>query len=373
MAKSSSMADEYAGMDNAGTSMPVQDFVLESGRVLEQAECMYKSWGTLNEQGTNVVVICHALTGNASADSWWGALLGRGRVFDTSKYFVFCSNVLGSCYGSSGPSSKDPKTGRRIGSDFPQVTIRDMVRLQAAVLDMLGVTEIACAVGGSMGGMQALEFALEVTRPMTKSVVSLCSSGRHQPWQIGISECQRQAIYADPLWKSGMFSEDSAPTQGLAVARMIAMVTYRSHPAYWTKFGRSLVSVRQNFSVFDVEEYLRAQGRKFYERSFDAGAYVRLTQAMDSHDVARGRGDYYDVLRSIKIPVLVVSISSDVLYPVAEQLELARYIPNGQHHLIESDEGHDGFLLEHRKMGTLIRGFLAEIEYERNLGIMSKL
>lgn len=367
------MADEYGKMDSSGTTVTVPEFTLESGRVIEQAECLYKTWGTLNDQGTNVVVVCHALTGNASVEAWWGELLGPGRVFDTDKYFVFCANNLGSCYGTSGPASKNPKTGKRLGCDFPQVTIRDMVRLQAAVLTILGVTEIACAVGGSMGGMQALEFALEVPRPVTKSVVSLCSSGRHQPWQIGISECQRQAIYADPLWKDGLFSEDNPPIHGVGVARMIAMVTYRSHPAYWTKFGRSLVSVRQQHSVFDVEEYLRVQGRKFNERSFDAGSYVRLTQAMDSHDVSRGRGDYYDVLRSIQVPVLIVSISSDVLYPVSEQLELARYIPNSQHHLIESNEGHDGFLLEHRKMGTLIRGFLAELEYEKMSKSISKL
>jgi len=377
MAKAA-MADEYGRMDSSGSTLSVQGFRLESGRVLEQADVMYKSWGALNSQGTNVLVVCHALTGNASVDAWWGALLGPGRVFDTDKYFVFCANALGSCYGSSGPASKDPTTGKRMGSNFPQVTIRDMVRLQAEVLNMIGVTEIACAIGGSMGGMQALEFALEVTRPPTKSVVSLCSSGRHQPWQIGISECQRQAIYADPLWDNGMYSEDNPPVNGIGVARTMAMVTYRSHPAYWTKFGRSLApppvgrslvsmpaAAQQQNSVYDVEEYLRAQGRKFSERRFDAGAYVRLTQAMDSHDVARGRGDYYDVLRSIRVPVLVASISSDVLYPVSEQQELARYIPNSQHHLIESNEGHDGFLLEHRKMGTLIRGFLAELEYTK--------
>jgi len=172
-------------------------------------------------------------------------------------------------------------------------------------------------------------------------------------------------------WQEGMYHQDKPPRSGLSVARMMAMLTYRTHPAYWTKFGRTINDPEQmgpskptQASSFDVEDYLRAQGSKFNERGFDAGAYVRLTEAMDSHDMGRNRGDYYDVLRSIKIPVLIASISSDVLYPVSEQLELAQYLPNSQHHMIESPEGHDGFLLEAAKTGLLVRGFLGQLEYE---------
>merc|ERR550532_264256 len=190
--------------------------------------------------------------------------------------------------------------------------------------------------------MQALEWALEVRAPKVLSVASLSASGRHQPWQ------------------DGNYSPEAPPNNGLAVARMIAMLTYRTHPAYWTKFGRAVVSNHQQ-RVFDVENYLHKQGEKFVTRGFDPMSYVVLTEAMDSHDVERARGSYKDVLRSVRIPALIVSISSDVLYPVSEQLELAELMPGAQHHLIQSDEGHDGFLLEAKGVGLLLRGFLAQV------------
>eukprot|EP00931_Biecheleriopsis_adriatica_P095525 TRINITY_DN69120_c0_g1_i2.p1 TRINITY_DN69120_c0_g1~~TRINITY_DN69120_c0_g1_i2.p1 ORF type:complete len:303 (+),score=35.33 TRINITY_DN69120_c0_g1_i2:240-1148(+) len=288
-------------------------------------------------------------------------MLGPCKPLDTNKYCVVCSNVLGGCYGTTGPQSVNPSTGKRYGSDFPKVTIRDMVRLQGAFLKQLGVKEVACVVGGSMGGMQALEWALEIRDIKVHSVASLCSAGRHQPWQIGISECQRQAIYADPAWQGGDYAPEKVPENGLSVARMMAMVTYRTHPAYVTKFGRSLVSTHQQ-QVFDVENYLCVQGDKFLQRGFDPLSYVRLTQAMDSHDVERGRGSYIQVLQSIQIPILIISISSDVLYPVSDQMELADNLPQGQHHIIQSNEGHDGFLLEATKVGMLLRGFLTALE-----------
>jgi homoserine O-acetyltransferase len=240
-----------------------------------------------------------------------------------------------------------------------------MVQAQAAVVRQLGVVEVAFVLGGSMGGMQALEWALDVTQPTVRGIGSLSASGRHHPWQIGISECQRQAIYADPNWNGGNYTKETYPSQGLSVARMIAMVTYRTHPAYNTKFGRSIHTKSHTSKVFGVENYLHAQGEKFVQRGFDPGAYVSLTYAMDSHDIERGRGSYAEVLRSIKIPVLITSISSDVLYPVSEQLELSELIPNAQHHIVQSDEGHDGFLLEHGKIGLVIRGFLAGLEEGR--------
>lgn len=365
------MADEYGKMNSDGQTAVTTNFALESGQVLPKAETRYRTWGTLNSAGTNALVVCHALTGNANLESWWGAFLGKGKPFDTSKYWVFCANVLGGCYGTTGPASIDPATGRRMGASFPKVTIRDMVALQADVLRQLGVTEVVSVIGGSMGGMVALEFAM-VQAPCIRSVVTLSSSGRHQPWQIGISECQRAAIYADPKWKSGMYHQDDPPTTGVSVARMMAMVTYRTHPAYWTKFGRDEKEEdpkpghHKHISpnTFEVQEYLRVQGTKFNERGFDAGTYVRLTEAMDSHDMGRNRGDYHDVMRNIQIPVLVTSISSDVLYPVSDQLELGQYLGNSQHHMIESPEGHDGFLLESKKVGLLIRGFIGQMEHE---------
>jgi len=352
------MADEYGTMDSNGHTMMLDNFDLECGKTLKNAEALYKTWGTLNAAGDNAAVICHALTGNADVASWWGELLGDGKPFDTSKYFVFCANVLGSCYGSTGPGSIDPGTGMRYGGDFPQVTIRDIVRMQAEVLKRLGVAGVAFVAGGSMGGMQALEWGICGYLPV-RGVISCSASGRHHPWQIGISECQRQAIYADPLWRNGRYPPDAPPTNGMGVARMMAMLTYRTLPAYGTKFGRALTAQQE---AFQVEQYLRYQADRFHRRGFDPAAYVSLTRSMDTHDLARGRGDYEEVLRSYTLPTLIVSISSDVLYPVTEQLELAEHMPNAQHHLIHSDEGHDGFLLEHKKVGTLVRGFVAGLE-----------
>lgn len=355
------MADEYGAMNSDGDIAVVDTFTLDSGRVLEKVEVCYMTWGQPSAKRDNIIVVCHALTGNANLESWWGQLLGPCKPLDTTKYCVFCSNVLGGCYGTTGPKSINPATGKRYAGDFPKVTIRDMVRLQAAVLVQLGVTEVACVVGGSMGGMQALEWAVEVRKPSVRSFVSLCSSARHHPWQIGISECQRQAIYSDPGWQEGNYDPATPPAKGVAVARMMAMVTYRTHPAYVTKFGRSLVSTHQQ-SVFDVENYLYQQGQKFLERGFDPMTYIRLTQAMDSHDIERGRGAYHKVLQSIAMPSLVISISSDVLYPVSDQEEMADHLPNSQHHIIQSNEGHDGFLLESTKVGMLLKGFLADLD-----------
>mmetsp|Transcript_31797 Transcript_31797/g.69573 ORF Transcript_31797/g.69573 Transcript_31797/m.69573 type:complete len:383 (+) Transcript_31797:56-1204(+) len=356
------MADEYGEMTDAGDTCVISQLPLECGTSLSNCEIRYKTWGVLNSNRDNVLVVCHALSGNADLESWWGSLLGPGKSMDTSRFFVFCSNVLGSCYGSTGPHSINPATGKRYGSTFPRVTIRDMVSAQAHVLRTLGVTSVVCVIGGSMGGMQALEYALTVEHPPTRSIASLCSNGRHHPWQIGISECQRQAIRADPDWRGGDYEPSAPPKAGMAVARMMAMVTYRTHPAYWTKFGRDTHDrPSHEQEVFQVEGYLRSQGEKFLLRKFEPVSYVALTEAMDTHDVERGRGDYFDVLQSIQIPALIVSITSDVLYPPDEQMELANNIPNAQHHTIQSWEGHDGFLLEDKKVGTLLRGFLAQI------------
>jgi len=342
-----------------GQDVFVEDFALECGQVLRSTRTRYLSWGQLNDQRNNVLVLFHAMNCSQNVEEWWGPLLGPGRALDTDKYFVFCANALGGCYGSTGPDDVDEQSGRRYGGSFPSVTIRDMVRLQAAVLRKLGVTSVACAMGGGLGGMLALEWAVEVCEPSARSVISLCSSGRHQPWQIGWGECQRHAIMADPRWQGGDYDPAAPPSSGLAVARMMAMVSYRTHPAYWSKFGRS---VSQEQEVFDVEAYLQHQGDKFINRGFSPRSYITLTRAMDSHDVSRGRGTYADVLGSISLPVLLASISSDVLYPVNEQVELAEHLPNAQHHLIESPEGHDGFLIEHNKVSTLVHGFILDLE-----------
>lgn len=362
------MKDEYGNLGSDGRLGVVDEFQLDCGKKMNKVELCYQTWGTLNEKKDNVVVVCHALTGNADAGGWWPQVVGPGRPIDTNKYFVFCSNVLGGCYGSTCPASINPETGKKYGGDFPAITIRDMVRLQADVLvQEFGISEVLTVIGGSMGGMLTIEWGIEVKNIKVRSLMSLASSGRHQPWQIAISECQRAAIRADPNFQNGHYSPEAAPNQGLAVARMMAMVTYRTHPKYWAKFGRvqggrARKVAAENVPVFDVEKYLRYQGKRFHERGFDAMSYIVLTQAMDSHDVGRGRGDYFEVLKSVKIPSLIVAISSDVLYPPSDQLELAENMPNAQYHLFESDEGHDGFILESTRLCTVVRGFLEEIQ-----------
>jgi homoserine O-acetyltransferase len=376
---SETFLDEYANMDaEGGETHIVDEFILESGRQMEQVPVRYMTWGEKNEKGDNVMVVCHALTGNADAKSWWGTMIGPGRPLDTNKYYIFCANVLGSCYGTCGPTSINPSTGTAYSGNFPLVTVRDSVKLHAKALEALGATEIVSAIGGSMGGMQALEWTFQDVLPV-RSAVGMACNGRHNPWQIGFSECQRQAIFADPSWKNGYYTQDNPPMIGLGVARQIAMVSYRTHNSYSTKFGRKLQSGADSVKIedrtvgqkweegsiegayamekqnFEVESYLRYQGARFVTRRFDPNSYVILTHLMDSHDVSRGRGEYVEVLNSVQQPVMIIGIKSDVLYPVHEQHELRDYLGNAEFHLVESDEGHDGFLIEQKQIGPLVR------------------
>ena len=361
------LADEYSGtMDgSSGELHVVESFELESGRVLRDVGVKYKTWGNLNAARDNVLVVCHALTGSHELELWWGDLLGPGRAFDTDRYFVVCVNTLGSPYGSCSPLTPDGDAadGSAYGARFPHdATIRDAVGLQALVLkDAIGVDRVACAVGGSMGGMLALELCYQTDVPV-ESAVLLATNGRHGAWQIAISALQRQAVFSDPKYAGGDYGDDP-PLRGLSVARQIAMVSYRTHNAYETKFGReSEAGAREGGPrLFDVESYLSYQGAKFIQRSFDANCYVALTRLMDSHDVARGRGKYPHVLRDVAQPTLVLGISSDVLYPLHEQQELAIHLANCRgFHAIDSDEGHDGFLLEQDAVTRHVTAFLKE-------------
>eukprot|EP00037_Helgoeca_nana_P025138 m.271188 g.271188 ORF g.271188 m.271188 type:complete len:419 (+) comp26869_c0_seq5:233-1489(+) len=367
-----SMQDEYGSMDDAGETFIVPSFELEVGSTLRDVAVRYQTFGKLNKHQNNTIVVCHALTGNAAVQSWWPTMVGPGRAVDTDRYFVVCANVLGSCYGTTGPSTIDPSTGRRYGAAFPHVTIRDTVRLHAQLIKQgLGVDEVLCAIGGSMGGMQALEWSMQNIVTLRSGVV-LAAGGRHTPWQIGVSELQRQAIYADPLYAEGHYEPGTPPTKGLSVARQIAMMSYRTHPVYCAKFGRKVTDDKSPLGkqTFQVEEYLRYQGEKFNKRSFDAESYVRLTQLMDSHDIARGRGEYLAVLASIKTPFLIVGITSDILYPVSEQEELASYLGQAELHVIDSPEGHDGFLLEEARISPFVQKFLSKVTVEQRLGLL---
>ncbi|WP_138431434.1 homoserine O-acetyltransferase MetX [Fodinibius saliphilus] len=329
-------------------------FITEKGEPIPQPSIAYKSWGNLNKAGDNVVVVCHALTGNADAEEWFSGLFGPGKTLDPAHQFIICPNVLGSCFGTTGPTSMNPETGTPYRANFPRITIRDMVRLQRQLLDALGITSIELLIGGSMGGMQVLEWLIMDERPQSAVLIGMGKA--HRPWAIGISHTQRQAIFNDPNWDNGYYSEEQPPKKGLALARMIAMISYRSDTDYEHKFARLQEA---DSKEFEVESYLDYQGEKLVER-FDAVSYVRLTQAMDSHDVARNRSSYVKVLGNIEIPVLVVGINSDMLYPVREQHELAQLLPKGRYRRIRSKHGHDAFLIEFDQLNNIIKPFLVE-------------
>ncbi|MBD2075233.1 homoserine O-acetyltransferase [Phormidium sp. FACHB-592] len=340
-----------------------EPFCLESGVVLMAVQIAYRTWGQLNAKRDNAILVCHALTGGADADDWWAPLFGADQTFDPQTDFILCSNVLGSCYGTTGATSFNPATDKPYGAAFPSITIRDMVQLQAVLLQALSVNQIKFVIGGSMGGMQALEWAL-LYPDWVKAIALIGVSGKHSAWCIGISEAQRQAIYADPNWQGGRYLPDQAPNAGLAAARMMAMLTYRSWASFEAKFSR-----QQQDDSFDrpykIVHYLRHQGQKLVER-FDANTYITLTHAMDTHDVARGRGDYTTVLSRVQQPALVVAIDSDMLYPPVEQQALATHLPNAQFTWLHSPHGHDAFLIDMEALNQLIINFRHQIEAGNN-------
>jgi homoserine O-acetyltransferase/O-succinyltransferase len=338
---------------------------LENGAVLEDVRVAYRSWGNIANAGEHAILICHALTGSADVDAWWPGLIGEGLTFDPARDFIICANILGSCYGTTGPVSRKPGSGQRYRADFPQISVRDMVEVERMLLDELGVDFIELVTGPSLGGMQALEWAL-MYPDRVGSVVPIGVGGQHSPWCIGISEAQRAAIATDPNWCGGYYTDERPPEQGLAAARMMAVCTYRSWASFEERFGRA----RRSPDMYEVQSYLRHQGAKINER-FDANTYVALTHAMHTHDLARGRGGYPDILASIGQPALVVSVSSDTLYPPAEQRFLADHMPNADYAILESAHGHDGFLIETAALGALIASFRERRERHPPLALVS--
>jgi homoserine O-acetyltransferase len=350
--------------------------LLENDAVLAPVTVAYETYGTLNAEGTNAILICHALTGDAHAagisasgrtkgkPGWWDGIIGPGKGFDTEKYFVVCSNLLGSCYGTTGPTSTNPKTGKPYRLSFPQMTVRDMVKVQRELMKHLGVRRLVTISGGSLGGMQVLEWALMYPE-MVDTIIPIATASRHSAWCIGLNEASRLAIFNDPEWKEGNY--DTQPAKGLALARMVAMISYRSRISFENRFWRKRSAPQsnsvwtklpgENGELFDVQQYLRYQGKKLVDR-FDAATYIYITRAMDFHDVSRNRGPHEAVLGSLKARTLCVGINSDVLYPADEQKELASLIPNAEYAEIDSLHGHDAFLIEFDELNQLIHGFL---------------
>lgn len=328
------------------------DFITESGDCIPSPTLAYQTWGELNGDKTNAILICHALTGNADAADWFSGLFDERSFIDLEEHYVICINHPGSCYGSVGPTSVNPETGKIYKADFPELTIRDIVRLEQGLLDELDIQEIELIIGGSMGGMIALEFCVMDDR--IQSACLIATSKSHSAWAIGISEAQRIAIKADRNWNDGYYTDDRFPSDGLTAARSMAMITYRSPQNYDQKFARNW-NIQKN--KFEVESYLKYQGEKLVNR-FDANSYIILSKAMDTHDIARGRGTAKTVLSRIQIPVLIIGIDSDILYPIKEQIELAELIPGSTFKEIKSKFGHDGFLIEFKQMNYLISNFL---------------
>ena len=325
-------------------------FPLEIGKTLHEIEFTYHSYGQLNETGDNVIWICHALTANSDAADWWSGLVGEGKILDTSKYFIICSNNLGSCYGATNPRSINPETGKPYGKDFPIITTRDMALAHEKLRKELKINSIHLLIGGSMGGQVALEWAIARTNIITNLCV-LATNAQHSPWGIAFNEAQRMAIETDPTLYD---SSKNAGSKGLEAARAIAMLSYRNHLTYnQTQVNNSLDAVED----FRASSYQRYQGKKLRER-FDVLAYLSLSKSMDSHNVGRNRGGINVALNKIQTPTLVIGIASDILFPPEEQELIARHIPNSDIEIINSSYGHDGFLIEHEAITALLKNFL---------------
>ncbi len=351
---------------------------LDAGRELSPITVAYMTYGTLNAHKSNAVLVCHALTGDQFAASrhpvtgkpgWWDTVIGPGKVIDTERYFVICANVLGGCMGSTGPASIDPATGKPYGLDFPVVTIKDMVRAQAMLLDALGIERLLCVLGGSMGGMQVLQWAAAYPERVI-SAIPIATAANHSAQNIAFHEVGRQAIMADPDWKGGAYQlEGTQPSKGLAVARMAAHITYLSEAALQRKFGRNL-QARNAISFgfgpdFQIESYLRHQGMTFVDR-FDANSYLYITRAMDYFDLAADYGGVLaEAFRGTKTRFCIISFTSDWLFPTAENKHIAHALNAAAANVsfveIETDRGHDAFLLDEPEMFATIRGFINSV------------
>jgi homoserine O-acetyltransferase len=353
-------------------------FALEGGGMLDRIDLAFETWGTLNAAADNAVLVCHALTGDAHAagpsgpgqptEGWWDQMIGPGKPLDTSRYFVVCVNFLGGCGGSTGPSSPHPADGKPYGSRFPVVSVRDTVRTQALLADRLGIDRWLSVVGGSMGGMQVLEWAVMYPDRL-KSMAVIASTTAASPLQIGWSQTGRLAIVNDAKWNGGDYydqADGEGPTDGLTLARRIAQIHYRSDASFEERFGRSLVDRLDKFNLWDrfqIESYLDYHGSKLARR-FDANSYLLLNKAMDLHDIGRDRGGIKGALGRVKCPTLVVSINSDMLYTPRQQIALRDGLTDQglpvEFEVLESIHGHDGFLIEFEQLGPIVDRFVAD-------------
>jgi homoserine O-acetyltransferase len=360
------------------TAVFTEGVPLDCGFLLAPLTVAYETYGTLSPSRDNAVLIAHAFTGDAHAafwhesdekPGWWHDMIGPGKAFDTDRCFIVCSNVLGGCKGTTGPSTVNTATGKPYGPDFPPITIRDMVRVQKKLMDHLGIERWLAVAGGSMGGMQALQWAVDYPEAV-QSVIAIATALRHSAQQIALDEVGRQAIMADPYWRDGNYYGSDPPARGLAVARMLGHITYMSDASMREKFGRRLKESGARFHfdpLFEVEGYLHYRGESFIKR-FDANSYLHITRAMDTYDLI-GERRLAEVFAATRARFLVISFSSDWLYPPPQSQEIVRACKSAgcdtTYCNIQSAYGHDAFLVEFAQQTRLIRGFLNRIRPTR--------
>lgn len=361
---------------------PPDHFILESGDKIGPITVAYETYGKLDKKRTNAILVAHALSGDAhvarnrkkeNTPGWWDNLIGPGKGLDTNKYFVVCSNVIGGCMGSTGPSSINPLTGYEYGIDFPIVSIGDMVNAQKRLIDSLGIEKLLSVIGGSMGGMQALQWMIAYPERI-RSSIPIATAMKHTPQQIALNEVGRQAIIADPNWKKGQYYDSIIPAKGLALARMIGHITYMSEVSMAKKFGRRFKSRKEHHKFdaeFEVEEYLRYQGDNFVKR-FDANSYLYLTKAIDYFNILNGKR-LPDIFKGLKAKVLVIAFKSDWLYPSHQSQEIVKACKlsgvDTTYCEINSTYGHDAFLLEIEEEEDLIKHFLNTVANDSNNGV----
>jgi homoserine O-acetyltransferase len=367
------------GVSSSGAPAPTErttvfedGLVLDCGRRLGPVTVAWEQYGRPNRDRSNAILVCHALSGGAHAagwhagaakPGWWHDMIGPGRAFDTSRHWVISTNVLGSCYGTTGPSSVNPATGRPYGPEFPVVTIADIVRVQRALTDRLGIRRLRAVAGGSMGGMQALAWAVQYP-DQVQSVVAIAATDRHSPLQIALNEVARRAIMTDPAWQGGRYERDGGPEAGLAVARMLGHITYLSEVGMERKFGRRTTG-QLGYAIgvpeFEVERYLEHQGTSFVRR-FDANSLIYLTKALDYFDLSDGAPSLESALSRARASFLLLTFSSDWLYPPHQLERVATALRAAgrpvTYHCLESDAGHDAFLVEQARQAPIIRAFL---------------
>ncbi|MCW2279258.1 homoserine O-acetyltransferase MetX [Heliophilum fasciatum] len=361
---------------------PPELFVLESGQRLGPITVTYETYGRLNEARSNAILIAHALTGEQHAagrhhpsdkvPGWWDELIGPGKPFDTNRFFIICSNVLGGCQGTTGPSSIDPATGRPYGMRFPVYTVRDMVRVQRELIAHLGIDRLLLVAGGSMGGMQVMEWG--VTYPeLVDGLLPIATCGRMSAMNIAFNEIMRQTIMLDPAWQQGNYEPGKGPAVGLAIARMLGMVTYRSDHVFTERFGRRIMDMRPDVyyrmeNRFEIENYLHYQGEKLVKR-FDANTYLYLCKAMDLCDIGHGRGGMQAALARIQAHTLFIGVDSDWLYPPSYMIEMAeemgRLGGRADYWELASPHGHDAFLIEFERMRPVVASFVQRLAAER--------